>query len=77
MSYAQPSDAILVYRLYAYRIWIGICFPIDGFIMTYENTVSEGRSRALPIIVVGLQSLSMLFHSFDALLGRHCNPRVR
>ncbi|KAJ8582020.1 hypothetical protein M405DRAFT_937981 [Rhizopogon salebrosus TDB-379] len=42
----------LAHSLYAYRIWIGICSPINRFAMAYVvNIVSTGRSRALPIVV--------------------------
>ena len=55
----------MVDRLYAYRIWIGIFFSIDGFaMMTYENKVSRGRSKALPMAVVGLNSLSIYVDLF-------------
>jgi hypothetical protein len=49
--------------MYAYRIWIGICFLINEFIVTdVVNIVSKGRSRVLPIIVVSLQSMFILCH---------------
>jgi hypothetical protein len=70
----------LVHSLYAYRIWIGICSPINRFAMAYVvNIVSTGRSRALPIVVVSVQSLLMYYavHSADAPLGHRCDHKFR
>ena len=41
-----------------------------------ENIVSTGRSRALPIIVVGLQSMPM-YYLLSIPLGNHCVPNFR
>jgi hypothetical protein len=57
------NQCLLVHSMYAYRIWIGICFLINEFIVTdVVNIVSKGRSRALPIIVVSLQSMFIPCH---------------
>jgi hypothetical protein len=55
-------------------------FPYSGFTTnTYAvNTVSKGRSRVLPITVVGLQVATIhVIHCVDPTLGHNRDPSVR
>jgi len=58
-SAKQRNNAFSVHSLYAYHIWIGIRSHINDFTTAYAmNIVGAGRSRILPITVVGLRAAS-------------------